>query len=82
MSKDKTFIWILQYLFGFVLITAVVPAAIYAQPKWTDAHVWASELFAVGLGVVLVSCGSSMRQRMTMSKRIDDLAEQIKAKQQ
>ena len=81
MSKDRTAVWVMEYLCGFLLLTTVVPAVLYARPDWSDAHVLAVELFAIGLGVSLVSCASAMRQRIIMTRRIDQLVEQIKASQ-
>jgi hypothetical protein len=42
-------------------------------------YVWTAKLFAACLGVILISCASSMRQRLLLAKRIDKLAEQMQA---
>lgn len=51
--------------------------AFFGQVSLMDPHVLAVELFVVCLGVILISCASSMRQRMLLGKRINTLAEQI-----
>jgi uncharacterized membrane protein len=78
MFKDRIVIWVLEYIFGGILV--VVPMAGLAswRVSWIDAHIWAVELFVACLGVILISCASSMRQRMLLARRIETLAEQMR----
>ncbi len=79
MLKDQTAIWVLEYVFGGILV--LVPLALLGlwQPVWMDARVWVVGLFVVCLGVILISCASSMRQRLLLARRIDRLAESLAA---
>jgi hypothetical protein len=77
MFKDRAIVWVLEYIFGGTLIVIPLIGLIVLQPAWVDAKLWAAELFIVCLGVILVSCASSMRQRMLLAKSIDNLAKQI-----
>ena len=77
MFKDGTVIWVLEYIVGGILAFVPLIGLGLWQTNWTDAHIWATGLFVVCLGVTLISCASSMRQRMLLAKRIDMLAEQI-----
>jgi len=78
MFADNVVVWVLEYIFGGMLV--VIPLANLALPgsASTDTRIWSVQLFVVCLGVVLISCASSMRQRMLLSKRIEKLTEQIK----
>jgi len=80
MFNDKTIIWVLEYIIGGTLV--IVPLAglgIYRH-SWLGAHIWAVALSVVCLGVILISCASSMRQRMFLAERIDRLAGQRKSR--
>ena len=77
MLNDRMLIWILEYIFGGVLAIVPLTSRVLCPPAWTDAHKWATQLFIVSLGVILVSCASSMRQRLLLARRIDRLAKQI-----
>jgi ribose/xylose/arabinose/galactoside ABC-type transport system permease subunit len=77
MFKDKTIIWVLEYTVGGILAFVPLICLRLWQTGWTDAHTWAACLFVICLGVILISCASSMRQRMRLAKRIDTLAEQV-----
>jgi len=74
MLKDRPVIWVLEYVLGGILV--LVPLAVLAlwRPVWMDARVWVVGLFVVCLGVILISCASSMRQRLLLARRIDKLA--------
>ena len=79
MLKDRTIIWALEYVMGGTLV--LVPLGILALGQDSSAkdYVWATGLFVVSLGVILISCASSMRQRMLLAKRIDALDKKIAA---
>lgn len=77
MLKDKAIIWVLEYIVGGTLIIIPLMGLIIWQAAWIDAKLWAAQLFVICLGVILVSCASSMRQRMLLAKCIDNLAKQI-----
>ena len=76
MFKDRMVVWVLEYVLGGTLV--LVPLMVLGLSEWSDARIWAAQLFVICLGVVLISCASSMRQRMFLTKRIDILAEQIR----
>ena len=78
MFKDRMMVWVLEYVLGGTLVLVPLTVLGLWRPEWTDASIWAAQLFVVCLGVVLISCASSMRQRMFLAKRIDILAEQIR----
>lgn len=77
MFKDRMPVWVLEYVFGGMLIIVPLTSRVLCPPTWTDAHQWATQLFVVSLGVILISCASSMRQRLLLARRIDRLAKQI-----
>jgi len=77
MLKDRAVVWVLEYIVGFVLVLVPLAALGLSWSAWIDAHIWAVYLFVVCLGVTLISCASSMRQRMLLAKRIDNLAKQM-----
>jgi len=77
MLKDRTIIWVLEYIFGGLLVFVPLVWLKLRGLTRTDAHIWAVGLFVVCLGVILISCASSMRQRMHLAKRIEILAEEI-----
>lgn len=77
MLNDRRVIWILEYVFGGALVAVPLTSRIVRLPAWTDAYTWATQLFVVGLGVVLISCASSMRQRLLLASRLDALARQL-----
>jgi len=77
MFNDKTIIWVLEYIIGGTLVIVPLAGLGVYRHSWIGAHIWAAELFIVCLGVVLISCASSMRQRMLLGNRIDRLVKQI-----
>jgi hypothetical protein len=77
MFKDRRLIWVLEYIFGGILVIVPLGGLAVRQINWTEANLCAVGLFIVCLGVILISCASSMRQRMLLARRIDMLAEQI-----
>lgn len=77
MFKDRMLVWVLEYIFGGTLVLLPLVSLVLCRGAPTDAHIWAVRLFVVCLGVILVSCASSMRQRMLLAKRVDTLAKQI-----
>jgi hypothetical protein len=77
MFNDRVVVWVLEYILGGALIIVPLMSLILWRQAWIDAQSWATQLFTVCLGVILVSCASSMRQRMLLAKRIDNLAKQI-----
>ena len=77
MFRDRTLMWVVEYIFGGTLVLVLLTSPVLCRAAWTDAHIWAAQLFVVCLGVILLSCASSMRQRMLLAKRIDTLAKQI-----
>lgn len=77
MFKDRVVVWVLEYIFGGVLIIVPLTGLSLRQDRWMDSHIWAVGLFIVCLGVILLSCASSMRQRMVLARRIDKLAKQM-----
>ena len=76
MFKDRTIIWVLEYILGGLLVFVPLVWLKLRGLSRTDAHLWAVVLFVVCLGVILISCASSMRQRLLLAKRIDSLAKQ------
>jgi hypothetical protein len=79
MFKDRMIVWFLEYIFGGTLVIVPMTSLVVGRFAWTDAYVWTAKLFVACLGVILISCASSMRQRLLLAKRIDKLAEQIQA---
>jgi hypothetical protein len=77
MFNDRVLIWILEYVFGGMLVVVPLTSRVLCPPAWTEADVWATQLFVVSLGVILISCASSMRQRLLLARRIDRLAKQV-----
>jgi len=77
MLKDRMIVWFLEYVFGGMLVIIPLASQLFRRFAWTDAYVWTAKLFTACLGVILISCASSMRQRLFLAKRIDKLAEQI-----
>lgn len=78
MFKDRTLVWVLEYIVGGLLVVVPMTGLVVWRPAWTDAYICAVQLFIACLGVVLISCASSMRQRMLLAKRIDTLAEEMR----
>ncbi len=78
MFKDRLVVWVLEYIFGGTLVVVPLTGLALRRANWTDGCIWAVGLFVVCLGVILISCASSMRQRMLLAKRIDTLAEQMR----
>ena len=77
MLKDRMIVWFLEYVFGGMLVIIPLGSQFFQRFAWTDPFVWTAKLFAACLGVILISCASSMRQRLLLAKRIDELAEQM-----
>ncbi len=77
MFKDRTLVWAVEYIFGGTLVLVPLTSLVLCRAAQSDAHIWAAQLFVACLGVILVSCASSMRQRMLLARRIDTLAEQV-----
>jgi hypothetical protein len=77
MFKDRAAIWVLEYIVGGMLAFVPLIGLGLWQTDWTDAHTWATGLFVVCLGVTLISCASSMRQRLLLAKRIDLMAKKM-----
>jgi hypothetical protein len=77
MLNDRMLIWILEYVFGGMLVVVTLAPQVRWPLAWTGAHIWATQLFVASLGVVLISCASSMRQRLLLARRIDKLAQQM-----
>ena len=77
MFKDRMLVWVLEYILGGTMVLVPLTSLVLCRGAPTDAHIWAVRLFVVCLGVILVSCASSMRQRMLLARRIDTLAKQI-----
>ena len=74
MFKDKTAVWVVEYIFG----TGLVLAGLTGMGFWRlYPRLWPVPLFIICLGVILISCASSMRQRMFLARQIDELAKQI-----
>jgi hypothetical protein len=79
MFKDRMIVWFLEYVLGGILVIIPLASQLFHRFAWTDAYVWTAKLFTACLGVILISCASSMRQRLLLGKRIDKLAEQVQA---
>ncbi|HUS44690.1 MAG TPA: hypothetical protein VM219_01450 [Phycisphaerae bacterium] len=78
MFRDRTTIWIIEYVLGGILV--VVPWVVLArrQPAVeTEAGLWSIGFFVVSLGVILVASASSMRRRLALARRIDSVAERL-----
>lgn len=74
MFKDRTVVWVMEYIVGGALVIVPLLIGLGLQwAAWTDAHIWAVGLFVICLGVILISCASSMRQRILLARRIDTL---------
>jgi uncharacterized membrane protein len=78
MLKDRMVVWVVEYVFGGVLVIAPLASLVLRRFAPTDAYTWATKLFVACLGVILISCASSMRQRMLLAKRIDELAGEMR----
>ena len=77
MFKDKKAVWVLEYVFGGVLIVVPMAELFFCRQKLIDAYILVIQLFVISLGVILISCASAMRQRVQLAKRIDSIEEQI-----
>lgn len=78
MFKDTVVVWVLEYIFGGTLVLLPLAALSLWQVSWVDIRIWTAELFIVCLGVTLISCASSTRQRMLLAKGINRLAQQMR----
>lgn len=79
MFNDKTVVWVLEYIFGDTLVILPLVGMVVYRHSWIDTHLWATALSVVCFGVILISCASSMRQRVLLARRIEKLAEQIQS---
>lgn len=77
MFKDRVVIWVLEYIIGGMLVLVPLVVLGFWWVSWTDTSLLAVGLFVICLGVILLSCASSMRQRMLLARRIDALAERV-----
>jgi len=77
MFKDRVLVWVVEYIVGGALVVAPMLGLFFWRPGLMDTYIYTVQLFIVCLGVVLISCASSMRQRMLLARRIDALAEQL-----
>ena len=74
MFRDKTAVWVLEYIFGGILVVVPMTKLWLWRERLVDGRLWSAGLFVVCLGVILIACASSMRQRMFLSRRIEKLA--------
>jgi hypothetical protein len=72
-------VWFMEYFLGGMLVIVPLVSQFFRRFAWTDSYLWTAKLFTACLGVILISCASSMRQRLLLARRIDKLAEQIQA---
>jgi hypothetical protein len=79
MFNDRMIVWFLEYVFGGMLVIVPLASQFFRRFAWMDSFVWTAKLFAACLGVILISCASSMRQRLLLARRIDKLDEQMQA---
>ena len=77
MLKDRMIVWLLEYVFGGALVIISLADIWFRVSVRMDAHLWSAHLFVVCLGVILISCSSSMRQRMLLARRLDKLAKHL-----
>ena len=77
MLTDNKVIWAMEYIFGGLLVAVSLAALVFWPASQLDMRIWASELFVACLGVILISCASSMRQRMIIMKSVDQQIRQI-----
>lgn len=77
MFTDKKIVVVLEYIVGFSLLIVVLPSIVHPHPGWSDAHGWAYLLFIACSGFILISCASSMRQRMKLNQRIVQLEQTL-----
>lgn len=78
MLKDRMIIWVLEYILGGTLVVVSLSSLVVRRLTWSYPHMWATKLFVASLGVILISCASSMRQRILLAGRIDRLAGQMR----
>lgn len=81
MFKDNMVVWVLEYILGGVLVVLPLASAVWPGSS-THVVLRPAQLFVVSLGVILISCASSMRQRMLLAKRLDELADQLRERKQ
>lgn len=77
MFKDRALIWVLEYIVGGALVIISLADMWFRVSVRMDAHLWAAHLFVICLGVILISCSSSMRQRMLLATRLEKLTRQL-----
>ena len=78
MLKDRVIVWILEYVVGGALVVVPLTSLVLHRRTWSYSHMWATKLFVASLGVILISCASSMRQRILLAKQIETLTGQMK----
>ena len=78
MLEDRKSVWISEYVFGGLLIVIPLLSLVLWPICSFGSCLFAVGLFIICLGVVLVSCASSMRQRMILAGRIDEISRQMK----
>jgi hypothetical protein len=77
MNNDNKLIWAVEYLIGIGFLVAVLPFIVHPQPGWSHAHGWAYLLFIACAGITLISSASGTRQRIELSKRIEELEKKL-----
>jgi hypothetical protein len=78
MLKDRMIVWILEYVFGGALVVVPLTSLVLHRLAWSSSYMWTTNLFVTSLGVILISCASSMRQRILLAKQIETLVGQMK----
>ena len=73
MLKDTKAVWIIEYIFGSLLVILPLLGLVLSAENLPKPHIWSLELFTISLGVILISCGSSMRQRIKLAEHIEQL---------
>jgi hypothetical protein len=76
MNRDNL-VWAVEYLIGIGFLVAVLPFIIHPQQGWSPAHGWAYLLFIACAGINLISSASATRQRIELSKRINELEKKL-----
>ena len=77
MFKDRLIYWLLEYISGAAMVLVPLTMIYPNIEAPVDAYIWAVQWFVVYLGVILISCASSMKQRLLLSKRIDQLSKKV-----
>ena len=78
MFRDRTAIWVIEYVLGGILVVVPWVALACRQPDVeTGVGLWSIGFFVVSLGVILIASASSMRRRLALARRIDSVAERL-----